>query len=122
MNTLNRVTLMGTVGKNQKAGEGDHVQLSLATYDCLEDLSGEFKRSVDWHTIKIFNEAFLETVVPTLQKGDLVFIEGTLKTRECMDTMGNSYQASEVIVGHGKGNVLKLKPSLEVLDDGTLGA
>ena len=117
MNTLNRVTLMGTLGKDQKIEEGEYAQLSLATYDCSEDLSGEFKRSVEWHTVKIFNETFLETVVPTLQKGDLVFIEGTLKTIQWMDTMGNSYQASEVVVGRGTGNLLKLKSSLEVLDD-----
>jgi single-strand DNA-binding protein len=117
MNTLNRVTLMGTLGKDQKIEEGEHVQLSLATHDYGEDSNGDFKRSTEWHTIKIFNEAFLETVVPKLKKGDLVFVEGMLKSRQYMDTMGNPYQVSEVIVGRGTGNVLKLKSSLEVLDD-----
>jgi single-strand DNA-binding protein len=121
MNTLNRVTLMGTLGKDQKVEEGDHAQLSLATHDCSEDTNGDFKRSTEWHTIKIFNEAFLETVVPKLKKGDLVFVEGTLKTRQYMDTMGNPYQVSEVVVGRGAGNLLKLKSSLEVLDDKDLG-
>ncbi len=117
MNTLNRVTLMGTLGKDKKIEKGEYAQLSLATYDFWDDTHGDFTQNVDWHTVTIFNEEFLETIVPSLKKGDLVFVEGTLKTSQWTDALGNSHQISEVVVGRGMGSVLRLKPSLEVLDD-----
>ena len=119
MNTLNCVTLIGYMGHDPKMVEegGRHAQLSLATHTVWKDKNGEFKTITEWHAIKIYNEWFIESVVPKLKKGDLIFVEWALKTRKWKDNSGNTHHFSTIVVGKHGGKIMLLKSSLKVEEE-----
>ncbi len=114
MNTLNCVILIGHMGHDPKIVEGYNpcAHLSLATHTLWKDKKGEFQKITEWHSIRVYHEGFIEKIVPKLKRGDLIFIEGTLKTRKGKDSNGNTRYVSKIIVGTG-GKILILKPHLD---------
>jgi single-strand DNA-binding protein len=113
MNSLNRVTLMGVIG--ERIEKRENASFSLATYTPWQNENGDYKETIEWHAVKVFNDELFETIVPKLKKGDLVFVEGSLRTRKGVDKNGNAHHISEVIVEQEAGKILKLKDSLEAV-------
>lgn len=75
---VNRVTLIGRVGKEpeQKTfGEKTLTKFSFATSESSKDKNGEWQERTQWHQVSYWNNI-------TIEKGDMLFIEGKVEYRE----------------------------------------
>jgi single-strand DNA-binding protein len=83
MPTLNRVQLIGRLGKDPESKftpTGKKVcHFSLAVSNRWKDKSGESKESTEWVNIEAWGRLG-EVCQEYLKKGSLVFVEGRLKT------------------------------------------
>lgn len=84
MSGVNKVILVGRVGKDpeiRNAGESKVANFSIATSETWKDKqTGEKKEQTEWHSIVIWRK-LAEVVEQYVKKGDMVYIEGKLKTR-----------------------------------------
>ena len=83
MPALNRVQLIGRLGKDPETRftpKGSKVaSFSLAVDRRWKDMKGEQKKATDWFQIEVWGKLG-EICQQYLHKGQLVFIEGRLKT------------------------------------------
>jgi single-strand DNA-binding protein len=100
MKTVNRVTLLGNVGKNPEvraAPSGSTIaNFSIATTDRYKDkASGEWKESTDWTNVASFGK-LAEIVRDYVHKGSPLYVEGKLRTRS-YEKDGQKQYRTEVI-------------------------
>jgi len=83
MPTLNRVQLIGRLGKDPESRftpNGNKVaQFSLAVSNRWKDKSGETKESTEWVNVEAWGRLG-EVCQEYLKKGSLIYLEGRLKT------------------------------------------
>jgi single-strand DNA-binding protein len=100
MKTLNKVTLIGNLGKDPEVQilEKDIkvAKFSLATTESYRDESGQMQTNTDWHNIVLWR-GLADIVDKYCKKGSYVYVEGKLKTRTYTDKDGNKRSATEVI-------------------------
>jgi single-strand DNA-binding protein len=88
MPTLNRVQLIGRLGKDPESKytpSGKKVcHFSLAVSNRWKDKSGEMKESTEWVNIEAWGRLG-EVCQEYLKKGSLIFVEGRLKTDKYED-------------------------------------
>ena len=87
MSSLNKVMLIGRVGHTPEITnkEVNKVKLSLATSEKWQDKeSGVKKEKTEWHNIAGFGN-FSDLCMKYVNKGDLIYIEGKLQTRQWED-------------------------------------
>jgi single-strand DNA-binding protein len=84
MRGLNKVTLIGQLGKDpdiRVLENGVHVaKFSIATTETFKDKNGERKEQTEWHNIVLWR-GLAEIAQKFLHKGNQVFVEGKLQTR-----------------------------------------
>src|ERR1700744_3511289 len=90
---LNRVQLLGTVGKDPEIRTTQTgtkiVNLSVATRESWNDRqSGERKERTEWHRVVIFNDRLADVAEGVLRKGRKVYIEGGLGRRVAAAAVG----------------------------------
>jgi single-strand DNA-binding protein len=111
MASLNRVTLIGNLGKDPEqktVGEGKLVTFSMATTDAWTDHdSGERKEATQWHNIAIWNATLAEVAMDFLKKGSRAFVEGRLETRS-WEKDGQKHYATEVVIRPYNGQLILL--------------
>ena len=95
---LNRVMLIGRIGKEPDTFTFEDgtkkISFSLATTESYRDKStGEWKDITDWHNIVAYR--FLAE--RNLAKGDLIYVEGKIKTRKYTDKDGNNRYLTEIV-------------------------
>jgi single-strand DNA-binding protein len=94
MPTLNRVQLIGRLGKDPETKftpTGKKVtQFRLAISNRWKDKNGETKESTEWVNIEAW-ERLGEVCQEYLKKGSLIFIEGRLKTDKYEDKGETKY-------------------------------
>ena len=110
MRGINRVTLIGTLGKDPEtktfANGGSLTQFSIATSESWTDKnSGERKEQTEWHNIVLQNRLG-EIAQQYLKKGSKVYIEGSLNTRKWTDQNGQERYTTQI-----KGNQLQMLDS-----------
>jgi single-strand DNA-binding protein len=98
--SLNKVMLIGRLGKDPElkytAGGTPFCRFSLATDDVWNDKnSGERQEKTEWHNIVAWDR-LAEICNQYLTKGRLVYIEGSLQTREWDDQEGNKRRTTEI--------------------------
>ena len=113
MSSVNKVTLLGTLGKDPQITSfpsGDRIaEFSIATNERWTDkATGEKKEKVDWHKVVIRNDALVKVAENYLKKGQQVYIEGQLQTREWTNKDGVRNYATEVVIGKFKGDLVLL--------------
>lgn len=85
MAAVNRVTLLGNVGKDPEvkyAQSGDAVaNVSIATTEKWKDKEGNKQESTEWHRL-VFWGKLAEIVGEYVKKGSPIYVEGKLKTRK----------------------------------------
>jgi len=102
MASLNRVTLIGNLGKDPEiryTADGAAVcNVSIATTNQWKDkASGERREETEWHRV-VFYGRLAEIAGEYLRKGRTVFVEGRLKTRKWQDAdTGTDRYSTEVI-------------------------
>ena len=99
MPTLNRVQLIGRLGKDPESKftpTGKKVaHFSLAVSTRWKDKSGETKESTEWVNIEAWGRLG-EVCQEYLKKGSLVFLEGRLKTDKYEDKGETRYYTKVV--------------------------
>ena len=98
--TLNKVMLIGHTGDDVKMHyfEGGNCigRFPLATNENYTNkTTGERITNTEWHNVVVRNKA-AEICEKYLKKGDLVYIEGRLKTRKWQDDKGNDRYSTEI--------------------------
>ena len=101
MPTLNRVQLIGHLGKDPESKftpNGNKVtHFSLAVSNRWKDKSGEAKESTEWVNIEAWGRLG-EVCQEYLKKGSLVYLEGRLKTDKYEDKGETKYFTKVVVL------------------------
>jgi len=110
MRGINRVILIGTLGKDPEtktfANGGSLTQFSIATSETWTDKNtGERKEQTEWHNIVLQNKLG-EIAQQYLKKGSKVYIEGSLNTRKWTDQNGQERYTTQI-----KGSQLQMLDS-----------
>ncbi|MGH7191148.1 MAG: single-stranded DNA-binding protein [Acetobacteraceae bacterium] len=110
---MNRAMLIGNVGQDpdiRTTQSGSKIAaFSLATNESWTDKrSGERVERTEWHRIVVFNEALAELVEKFVSKGDKLYAEGTLRTREWEDSEGIRRYTTEIALGAFDGRIVLL--------------
>ena len=101
MSSVNKVTLLGHVGKTPEIRTSQNGQrfasFSLATSEYWKDKNtGERKERTEWHNITISSDALVGLVERFVKKGSKIYPEGQLQTRNWTDNDGNDRYTTEV--------------------------
>ena len=87
-NSLNKVILIGNLGQDPEARftpQGTAVtNLSVATNESWKDQSGDTQDRTEWHRVVMYGR-MAETASEYMKKGQMVYVEGRLHTREWED-------------------------------------
>lgn len=102
-NSINRAIIVGRVGKDPEiksfSNGGKIANFSIATTETWKDRqSGERRESTEWHNCTIKSEGLVGIVEQYVKKGDLIGIEGSIKTRKWQDQSGNDRYSTEIVV------------------------
>lgn len=97
--SLNKVMLIGRLGADPElryAQNGTPVaRMRLATSETYTDKEGNRQEATQWHTVVVFQRQ-AENCGNYLSKGSLVYIEGSLQTRQWQDQQGQTRYTTEV--------------------------
>lgn len=98
---LNRVTLIGRVGKDPEIRSmqngGKVCSFGLATSESWKK-DGEKQEKTQWHNCVVFNEHLIRTIEQYVKKGDKIFVEGALETRKWTGQDGADKYTTEVVL------------------------
>jgi single-strand DNA-binding protein len=100
--TVNKVTLLGNVGKDPEIrstpGGTMVAAFSLATTDRQKDAQGNWQDRTEWHSLVAFTRT-AEIVRDYVKKGSKLYIEGALRTNSWDDKQsGQKRYKTEIIV------------------------
>jgi single-strand DNA-binding protein len=100
--TVNKVILIGRCGNQpdvkQSKNGSSIVSFSVATSESWRDKqSGEKQENTQWHRCVAYGKLG-EIIAQYAGKGDKLYIEGKLNTREWQDKDGNKRQTTEIVV------------------------
>ncbi|HEY9116110.1 MAG TPA: single-stranded DNA-binding protein [Bacteroidales bacterium] len=94
---LNKVILIGNVGKDPEVRQFDNggkkISFSLATNESYKDKDGAWQDQTEWHNI--VGWGFLAD--RPIAKGDTIYVEGKIKSRDYKDKDGNTRYITEIL-------------------------
>lgn len=98
---VNKVILIGRLGKDPEVRHLESgtavANFTMATTESYRDRNtGERKDITDWHNVVLWR-GLADVAEKYLKKGNLVYIEGKLKTRSWEDKEGNTRYTTEVV-------------------------
>lgn len=109
MNSLNKVTLVGNLGANPKLSTpsigSKFITFSLATHQSWKDKKGDYQKDTEWHNIVVFNEYLIPFIETSLKKGDLLYIEGQIKSHEWTTNDGQKRTSVSILIPRFGGEV-----------------
>jgi single-strand DNA-binding protein len=119
-NTMfNKITLIGRLGQNAEAktaqNSREFVVLNIATQESWKNDKGEYETRTEWHRVYAWRN--LSKFAKTLQKGQLITLEGTLKYRDVEDDVEGTpfkHRIAEI-----RATSLKRLSKIEAADDPT---
>jgi len=100
MSSVNKVILLGNIGKDPEVREtkaGNIVNLVMATSEKYTDKSGQKQENTEWHNLVVFGK-LADVVAKYVKKGDKLYVEGSITTRKWEDKEGNTRYTTEVKV------------------------
>lgn len=108
--SVNKAILIGRVGRDPEVrtfnNGGQVTSFSIATSETWRDKNtGERKERTEWHNVSILNENLGKIAGQYLRKGDNVYIEGQIQTREFTDKDGNQRKATEIVLPRFGGSL-----------------
>jgi len=127
---INRVTLIGNLGKDPELRHLENgaavAKFSLATNESYRDKDGNWQDTTEWHEIIVWRQ-LAERAVAGLKKGDTIFLEGKLSSRNWQDQQGTNHRTTEVVANYfrklikrdseSSGTDSKTKPESRSNDD-----
>ncbi len=98
--SVNKVILIGRLGRDPEikyTPSGAPVaKFSIATDEVFKDRAGEQQRRTEWHNIVAWNK-LAEICGEYLTKGNQVYIEGLIQSRQWEDQSGNKRTAYDIV-------------------------
>ncbi len=99
--SVNKVIFVGNLGKDPEVRVLENgtkkVSFPLATSEVFKDKNtGEKRTETDWHNIVIWR-GLADVAEKYLRKGQQIYLEGKIKTRQYKDKEGNTRYITEVI-------------------------
>ena len=102
MASLNRVTLIGNVGKDPEIktfASGNKVaSITLATSERYKDRNGEQKEDTEWHSVQAFGK-LADIVERFVHRGSLLYLDGKIRTRS-FEADGRTVYRTEILADH----------------------
>ena len=102
-NSFNKVILIGRLGSKP---EGRYTQqgqavssFSLATHEKWKNKEGSLVDHTEWHNVVVWGP-LAEFSTEYLYKGQLVNIEGSLRTRSWEGESGDKHKITEILCSH----------------------
>ena len=119
---FNKVILIGRLGQNAEAktaqNNREYAVLNIATQESWKNDKGDYETRTEWH--RVFAWRSLSKFAKTLQKGQLITLEGTLRYREVEDEVKGTTVKHRIAEVHA--NSIKRLSKIEAADDATDGA
>jgi single-strand DNA-binding protein len=119
---FNKVILIGRLGQNAEAktaqNNKEYVVLNIATQESWKNDKGEYETRTEWH--RVFAWRNLSKFAKTLQKGQLVTLEGILRYREVEDKVEGTTFKHRIAEIHATS--VKRLSKVEAADDPSDGA
>lgn len=101
MRDVNKVILIGRLGKDPEVVNFDSgtkkVSFPLATGESYTNRNGEKVENTEWHNVVMWRR-LAEIGEQYLKKGDPVYLEGKIRTRNYDDKEGNKRYITEIEV------------------------
>ena len=102
---VNKVVLIGNAGQDPEVRHLDSgvavANFNLATNESYRDKNGEKVTQTEWHRIVLWR-GLAEVAEKYVKKGELLYIEGRLRTRAWDDKDGNKRYTTEVFADNMK--------------------
>jgi len=116
MTSLNKVALIGNVGKDPEirtTADGKEIaNLTIATSESWKDkTTGEKKDKTEWHRVVVFNDGLSKVIKNYVKKGSKLYIEGSLQTRKWQGNDGKDNYTTEIVLQGFNSNLILLSPS-----------
>lgn len=96
---LNSVHIIGRLGRDPEirySASGSAIaNLRIATDESYTDRDGNKVDKTEWHTAVVFGKS-AEACANHLQKGSLVFVDGSLQTRKWQNQQGQDRYSTEI--------------------------
>ena len=119
---FNKVILIGRLGKNAEVktaqNKKDYAVLSIATGESWKNDKGEYETRTEWHRVYAWSN--LAQFARTLQKGQLVTVEGKIKYREVEEEVEGTQFKHTIAEIHVTG--MRRLSKVEAADDPADGA
>lgn len=100
MKGINKVILIGRVGIDPELRKMESsrskLNLRLATTESYKKANGEWQDITDWHTVVMWGP-MADRGEKDIKKGNLIYIEGKIRTRSWEDKEGRKRYTTEVI-------------------------
>lgn len=97
---VNKVILVGNLGKDPEVrhleGGIAVARFTLATNDYYKDKSGNRVERTEWHNIALWRD-LAEVAEKYLRKGQQVYIEGRIRTRQYQDKDNQTRYITEIV-------------------------
>lgn len=104
MASLNKVILIGRLGKDPEVlsfdNGGKKMTVTLATSERYRDREGNWSEQTEWHNLVAWGSLALDIAEKRRNyiKGDLMYVEGKIKSRQYVDSQNNTRYITEIIV------------------------
>jgi single-strand DNA-binding protein len=123
LNTMfNKIILIGRLGQNAEAktsqNNREFVVLNIATQESWMNDKGDYETRTGWH--RVFAWSNLSKFAKTLQKGQLIALEGTLRYREYEEDVHGLTVRHRIAEIHASS--MKRLSKIEAPDDPSDGA
>lgn len=110
MSTLNRVLLVGNLGRDPEVRQfqngGKVCNLRVATSETWKDKNtGEKREKTEWHSVAVTQEHSVNFLERFARKGSKVIVEGKLQTRKWQDQSGADRYSTEIVVAGYDGTI-----------------
>ena len=119
---LNKIILIGRLGQNPEVktaqNNREFVVLNVATQESWKNEKGDYETRTEWHRVYAWSN--LSKFAKTLQKGQLITLEGMLRCREIEDDVQGTPVKHRFAEIHASS--LKRLSKIEAPDDPTDGA
>ncbi|UOQ73811.1 single-stranded DNA-binding protein [Hymenobacter cellulosilyticus] len=97
---INKVILVGNLGKDPEVrhleGGSSVAHFTLATNDSYKDKSGNRVERTEWHNITAWR-GLAEMAEKYLKKGQQIYVEGKLRTRQYQDKDNQTRYITEIV-------------------------
>ena len=97
--SVNKVIIVGNLGQDPEARftpQGTAVtNLSIATNESWKNQEGQIQDRTEWHRVVMYGK-MAETANEYMRKGQMVYVEGRLETREWEDQNQNKRKTTQI--------------------------